>query len=127
MLAPLKMWVICKTSARNENEKGSIEIVSDVADVSIFLLHEPGHNPNCIFFKPPCVQTISPTTAFEISRLKNEIKKHCFQSWGITPPKCGAMWCVLPINSSSLGLSSSYGTQKPAHQPQHFGDAPFSF
>lgn len=45
----LKMWVICKTSAKNKNRKRSIEIVGDVVDVSIFLLHEPGHNPTCIF------------------------------------------------------------------------------
>lgn len=49
VLARVNMWVICKTSARNKNEKGSIEIVGDVVDGSVFLLHEPAHNPNCIF------------------------------------------------------------------------------
>lgn len=49
VLARVNMWVICKTSARNKNEKGSIEIVGDVVDGSVFLLHETAHNPNCIF------------------------------------------------------------------------------
>lgn len=33
-----------------------------------------------VFFKPPCVQTISPTTAFEIFRLKNEMKNIAFRA-----------------------------------------------
>ena len=36
VLAQLSMGVICKTSARNKNEKGSIEIVGSVVDISIF-------------------------------------------------------------------------------------------
>lgn len=49
VLARVNMWVICKTSVRHKNEKGSIEIAGDVADGSVFLLHEPAHNLNCIF------------------------------------------------------------------------------
>lgn len=49
VLALVNVWVICKTSARNKNEKGNIEIVGDVVDGSVSLLHEPAHNPNCIF------------------------------------------------------------------------------
>lgn len=52
VLAWVNMWVICKTSVRNKNEKGNIEIVGDVVDGSVSLLHEPTHNANCIFLNP---------------------------------------------------------------------------
>lgn len=72
VLAQVNMWVICKTSARNKNEKGIIKTVGDVVDRSVFLLIIQLHFLNPLLFK----LCISLTTVLENFRLNNEIKEH---------------------------------------------------
>lgn len=62
-------------------------------------------------FKPLFVQTISPTTIFEIFRLNNEIKnRHC-QSWGIIPPKRGTRSVLRILIPCPSGSGVPSGTQ----------------